>query len=117
MDTIYEKVKANSKFFKMLEDYNVTGQPTVPGASPGTLPVEPQIGAATGNMDPKVIAAQRAAQQKTQKAQVDAAKAELANLQNTAKNLPAQQKAVADRIKALQQTIKNAGKLSAATPL
>lgn len=120
MDKIYQKVKANSKFFKMLEEYNMSGQPTtatVSGANPGTLPVVPQAGAATGNMDPKIIAAQKAAADKARKAQTDAAKAELAELQKSAKNFPAQQKMVNDRIKALQTAIKDAGKLSAVTPL
>ena len=120
MEDVYNKVKTKSKFFKILKEYNMSGDPTtatLPGANPGTLPVTPQPGTATGGMDPKVIAAQAAAQQKAQKAQIDAAKAELTNLQKTAKDLPTQQKAVADRIKALQLTIKNAGKISAATPL
>lgn len=120
MEDVYNRVKAKSRFFKMLEQYNMGGDPTSttpPGANPGTLPVVPQPGTVTGGMDPKVIAAQKAAQQKAQKAQMDAAKAELTNLQKTAKDLPTQQKAVADRIKALQLTIKNAGKLSAASPL
>ena len=120
MDKIYQKVKANSRFFKILEEYNMSGQPTTStpaGANPGTLPVTPQPGAATGNIDPKVIAMQKAAADKAKKAQVAAAQAELTELQKTAKALPAQQKTVADRIKALQTAIKDAGKLSAATPL
>ena len=120
MEDVYSKVKAKSKFFKMLEQYNMSGDPTtatMSGANPGTLPVVPQAGTATGGMDPKVIAAQKIAQQKAQKAQADAAKAELTNLQKVAKDIPSQQKAVADRIKALQTTIKNAGKMSAASPL
>lgn len=120
MDQVYNKVKAKSRFFKILEEYNLSGQPTTTtaaGANPGTLPVTPQAGATTGGIDPKVIALQKAAQDKAKKAQVDAAKAELTNLQNVAKGIPTQQKDVANRIKALQQTIKDAGKLTAATPL
>jgi len=120
MEDVYNKVKAKSKFFKMLEQYNMSGDPTtatMSGANPGTLPVVPQAGMATGGVDPKVIAAQKKEQQNLLKAQADAAKAELTNLQKVAKDIPSQQKAVADRIKALQTTIKNAGKMDAASPL
>jgi len=120
MDKIYQKVKAKSKFFKMLEEYNMSGLPTTStpaGANPGTLPVTPQPGATTGGIDPKVIAAQKLAADKAKKAQTDAAKAELAELQKAAKNFPAQQKMMNDRIKNLQTAIKDAGKLSAGTPL
>ena len=52
MDHIYEKVKASSKFFKIIKEYaNVTGMPTAPGALAGTNPTEPQ--------DPKVITANK----------------------------------------------------------
>ena len=46
MDHIYEKVKANSKFFKIIKEYtNMSGQPTtatVSGANPGTNPTQTQ---------------------------------------------------------------------------
>jgi len=118
MEHIYEKVKSNSKFFKALEDYNLAANPTAtganPGANPGTLPVTPQAGAATGGIDPKVIAAQKAAQAAATKAQVDAAKKELDALKKSA---PATAKATADRMKQLDTIIKNAGKMSAAAPV
>lgn len=120
MDKIYQKVKAKSKFFKMLEEYNMGGQPTTStpaGANPGTLPVTPQPGTATGGVDPKVVAMQQAAAKKAKEAQAKAAQAELAALQKAAKDFPAQQKMMNDRIKALQATIKGATTTSASSPL
>lgn len=64
MDPIYEKVKANSKFLKIVKEYtNLSGQPTTAttsGANPGTQPTQTQA------VDPKLQAAQ--------KTQADAAK-------------------------------------------
>ena len=52
MDHIYEKVKASSKFFKIIKEYaNITGLATAAGANAGTNPTEPQ--------DPKVITANK----------------------------------------------------------
>ena len=52
MDHIYEKVKASSKFFKIIKEYaNMTGMATAAGANAGTNPTEPQ--------DPKVITANK----------------------------------------------------------
>ena len=52
MDHIYEKVKASSKFFKIIKEYaNITGMATAAGANAGTNPTEPQ--------DPKVITANK----------------------------------------------------------
>ena len=52
MDHIYEKVKASSKFFKIIKEYaNPTGMATAAGANAGTNPTEPQ--------DPKVITANK----------------------------------------------------------
>lgn len=107
MDTIYEKVKAVSKFYKVLEQYNVSGMATTAtpaGANPGTLPVTPQAGTMTGGMDPKIIAAQKA----SQAAQKKAAQAELDALK---KAVPLN----TQRIKQLQDII--SGKLTAAAPL
>ena len=46
MDPIYEKVKANSKFLKIVDEYtNLSGQPTTAtqdGANSGTLPTQTQ---------------------------------------------------------------------------
>lgn len=46
MDHIYEKVKASSKFFKIIKEYsNGGGQPTSTtpsGANPGTAPTQTQ---------------------------------------------------------------------------
>lgn len=52
MDHIYEKVKASSKFFKIIKEYaNITGMATAAGANAGTNLTEPQ--------DPKVITANK----------------------------------------------------------
>jgi hypothetical protein len=52
MDHIYEKVKASSKFFKIIKEYtNMTGMATAAGANAGTNPTEPQ--------DPKVMTANK----------------------------------------------------------
>ena len=70
MDHIYEKVKASSKFFKIIKEYaNVTGMATAAGANAGTNTTEPQ--------DPKVITANKL------KADADkrAAQAELSAIQ------------------------------------
>lgn len=112
MDTAYQRVKANSKFFKILEQYNLSSQPTATGAALGSQPasLDTSVAGQTGQIDPKVVALQKASQQKMQKAQADAAKAELAALQATQKTLPQQQTAVAKRIKELQQAVRNVGK-------
>lgn len=64
MDHIYKKVKANSRFLRIAEEYtNLSGQPTtatMAGANPGTQPTQAQA------VDPKLQAAQ--------KTQVDASK-------------------------------------------
>lgn len=64
MDHIYEKVKSNSKFLKIVSEiYNLSGQPTsatASGANPGTKPTQVMP------VDPKLQAAQ--------KTQADAAK-------------------------------------------
>jgi len=52
MEHIYERVKANSKFFKIIGEYaNITGMATSAGALGGTNPTEPQ--------DPKVVTANK----------------------------------------------------------
>lgn len=38
MEHIYEKVKATSKFFKVIKELNLSGQPTASGAAPGAAP-------------------------------------------------------------------------------
>ena len=64
MDHIYEKVKANSRFLRIIGEYtNLSGQPTsatASGADSGTNPTQVQP------IDPKIAAAQ--------KIQADAAK-------------------------------------------
>jgi hypothetical protein len=71
MEHIYERVKANSKFFKIIKEYaiNPTGMATADGANAGTNPTQPQ--------DPKVITANKL------KADADkrAAQAELSAIQ------------------------------------
>jgi hypothetical protein len=61
MDPIYEKVKANSKFLRIAEEYtNLSGQPTtatMSGANPGTRPTQTQA------VDPKVLDANKKAAQ------------------------------------------------------
>jgi hypothetical protein len=60
---------------------------------------------------------QQAAAKKAKEAQAKAAQAELAALQKAAKDFPAQQKMMNDRIKTLQATIKGASTSSASSPL
>lgn len=83
MEDIYKKVVSKGKFTKLLREYNLSGSPTTAtasGANPGTLPVTPQppqASQATGGMDPKIIAAQKAAkdaQKKAAQAELDALK-------------------------------------------
>lgn len=70
MEHIYEKVKANSKFLKIIGEYtNMTGMATSAGANGGTNPTEPQ--------DPKVITANKLKMDAERKA----AQAELIALQ------------------------------------
>ena len=70
MDHIYEKVKASSKFFKIIKEYaNMTGMATAAGANAGTNPTEPQ--------DPKVITANKLKMDADKKA----AQAELSAIQ------------------------------------
>lgn len=47
MQHIYEKVKAKSKFYKVINELNLSGQPTTSGAAPGAL-----AGAAPGVITP-----------------------------------------------------------------
>ena len=87
MDHIYEKVKASSKFFKIIKEYaNVTGMATAAGANAGTNPTQPQ--------DPKVITANKLKADAEKKA----AQAEMQALQAS---VPANQK----RLKELQSII------------
>ena len=87
MDHIYEKVKASSKFFKIIKEYaNMTGMATAAGANAGTNPTEPQ--------DPKVITANKLKADAEKKA----AQAEIQALQASA---PANQK----RLKELQSIV------------
>jgi len=60
MDHIYEKVKANSKFFKIIKEYsNGGGQPTSPGANPGANPGTAPT--QTQPVDPKLLDANKKA--------------------------------------------------------
>ena len=77
MEHIYERVKANSKFFKIIGEYaNMTGMATSAGALGGTNPTEPQ--------DPKVITANKLkmdADKLKMDAEKKAAQAELSAIQ------------------------------------
>ena len=88
MEHIYERVKANSKFFKIIKEYaiNPTGMATSAGALGGTNPTEPQ--------DPKVITANKLKMDADKRA----AQAELSAIQ-TKTNVDR------ERVKALQSII------------
>ena len=109
MEDIYKKVVSKGKFTKLLKEYNLSGSPTTAtasGANPGTLPVtpQPQASQATGGLDPKIIAAQKAAKDAEKKA----AQAELDALKKAG---PMNQA----RMKQLQDII--SGKMQAAKPV
>ena len=94
---IFEKVKASSKFLKIIEQYagNMSGQPTASGAAPGALPganpgvVTPTAGIAA---NPKVnIAMQnlKKNEEELKKAQKQQAQQEINNINNQINQLKA----------------------------
>lgn len=93
MDHIYEKVKANSKFLKVIEAINMSGMPTTsganPGANPGTAPVTPGTGT-TAAVNPALAKTQQdmaKAQEKEKALLKQQAQAELNAIQTRTKQL------------------------------
>lgn len=96
MDQVYEKVKANSKFFKLLKEINLSGMPTPSGALPGALPgasggTAPTT--TTGNVNTavnKAMATLKKDEEALKKAQKTQAQQEINNINNQMKGWTAQ---------------------------
>ena len=94
---IFEKVKASSKFLKLIEQYtgNMSGQPTASGAAPGALPgANPGVVTPTAAIaaNPKVNTAQKnlkKSQDDLLKAQKQQAQQEINNINNQINQLKA----------------------------
>jgi|688.fasta_scaffold223126_3 hypothetical protein len=86
----FEKVKASSRFLKLIEQYtgNLSGQPTASGAAPGALPgANPGVVTPTAAIaaNPKVNIAQKnlkKSEDELKKAQKQQAQQEINNINN-----------------------------------
>ena len=118
---IFEKVKATSKFLKLIEQYtgNMSGQPTASGAAPGALPganpgvVTPGAGSSFA-ANPKVNIAQKnlkKSEEELKKAQKLQAQQEINTINPQLKQLQAAMNTQDPAAKAAAQQAFNAAQL------